>query len=351
MKYMNTNKNSFACHPKAKFWSTKNEGLPEDYSLNSHKKCWFDCECGHDFQIILRNINHRNSWCTYCANKKLCGNCDKCFNNSFASHYRVNNWSNKNTFETKEVFKYSHKAYLFDCECGHEFKARLSDITSKNSWCPYCSNPPKKLCENIKSCLSCQSKTFASQERSKNWSTKNKKKPIEVFKSSAEICIFDCDKCNNEFKSKLCHITDGSWCPNCRYKTEEKLTKKLEQIFPTIKIQAKYDWCKNIKHLPFDFCLEEQKIIIECDGEQHWKQVAKWKTPQHIRQRDLYKMNCANENGYSMIRIIQEDVFKDKYDWLTELQEYVANICQQNRIQNIYMCKNDEYKDFEISIL
>jgi hypothetical protein len=62
-------------------------------------------------------------------------------------------------------------------------------------------------------------------------------------------------------------------------------------------------------------------------------------------------MNCANENGYSMIRIIQEDVFKDKYDWLTELQEYVANICQQNRIQNIYMCKNDEYKDFEISIL
>jgi hypothetical protein len=30
--------NSFAPHPKAKYWSNKNEGRPEDYSLNSHKK-------------------------------------------------------------------------------------------------------------------------------------------------------------------------------------------------------------------------------------------------------------------------------------------------------------------------
>jgi hypothetical protein len=34
-------------------------------------------------------------------------------------------------------------------------------------------------------------------------------------------------------------------------------------IYPTIKIQEKYDWCKNIKHLPFDFVLEEKKIIID----------------------------------------------------------------------------------------
>ena len=246
--------------------------------------------------------------------------------------------------------KSSHKEYIFDCECGHEFKSRLSDITNKNSWCPYCSKPPKKLCIDIQSCLSCQCKTFASVERSKFWSAKNKKQPIEVFKSTAEVFIFDCDKCNNEFKSKLYHITDGSWCSNCRYKTEEKLTKSLQQIYPTIKTQAKYDWCKNIKHLPFDFVLEDQKIIIECDGEQHWKQVAKWKSPQHNRQRDLYKMKCANENGFSLIRVLQEDVFKNKYDWLTELQEYIVTICYQNRVQNIYMCKKDEYKDFEISI-
>jgi hypothetical protein len=32
-------KSSFASHPRAIHWSNKNEGKPEDYALNSHKKC------------------------------------------------------------------------------------------------------------------------------------------------------------------------------------------------------------------------------------------------------------------------------------------------------------------------
>ena len=335
--------NSFATHSKSKFWSNRNEGKPEDYALNSHQKCWFDCECGHPFDMILRNINHRNSWCSYCVNKKLCGKCDSCINKSFASHPKSIHWSSKNIVEPKEVFKSSHKEYLFDCECGHEFIASPKTITYNNSWCPYCSNPPKKLCIDIQNCLSCKNKTFASVERSKNWSIKNKKKPIEVFKSSAEIFIFDCDKCGNEFKSKLCHITDGSWCPNCRYKTEEKIALILREIYPLIRTQTKFDWCKNIKHLPFDFCLLEQKIIIECDGEAHWKQVGKWKTPEYNKVRDLYKMKCANENGYSVIRIVQEDVFKDKYDWLKDICDNIKKILKENIVQNIFICKKGEY--------
>lgn len=343
-------KPTFASHPKAKYWSSKNEGQPNDYALNSHKKFWFDCDkCGHEFEIMLKNINIRDSWCPYCVipTKKLCGNCVMCYNKSFASHYRANYWSSKNKLEPNMVSLKSHKKYLFDCECGHTFQAILSDITNNNSWCSFCAN--RQLCKenNILNCLSCYNKTFASVKQSRHWSIKNKKKPIEVFKSSAEICIFDCNKCNNEFKSKLCHITDGSWCPNCRYKTEDKLAKILKEFYPEIKTQTKFDWCKNIKHLPFDFCLEEQKIIIECDGEAHWKQVAKWKTPEHNRQRDLYKMKCANENGYSMIRIVQEDVFKDKYDWLQELLNNINKIVSDNVVQNIYMCKKDEYKDFD----
>lgn len=342
---------SFASHSKSAFWSSRNEGSPEDYALNSHKKCWFDCDkCGHEFEMILRNINMRDSWCPYCAipTKKLCNNnnCVSCYNKSFASHYRAKYFSNKNTIEPRMISLKTHKKYLFNCECGHEFEAILADITNNDSWCSYCSN--KKLCINIQNCISCYNKTFASIDKSNYWSIKNTKKPIEVFKSTAEKFIFDCDKCKIEFKSKLCHITDGSWCPHCRYKTEDKLTKILKEYFPLLITQAKYDWCKNKKHLPFDFCLEDQKIIIECDGENHWKQVAKWKTPEHNHIRDVYKMKCANENGYSVIRIVQEDVFKDKYNWLQELLENIDKIVLENRVQNIYMCKKNEYKDFDM---
>lgn len=55
-------------------------------------------------------------------------------------------------------------------------------------------------------------------------------------------------------------------------------------------------------------------------------------------------MKCANENGYSVIRIVQEDVFKDKYNWLQELLKNIDKIVLEKIVQNIYMCKNNEYQ-------
>jgi very-short-patch-repair endonuclease len=59
-------------------------------------------------------------------------------------------------------------------------------------------------------------------------------------------------------------------------------------------------------------------------------------------------MNYANKNGFSIIRIIQEDIYKNKYDWLNELTNNIEKITQEKIVQNIYMCKNNEYKDFDI---
>jgi len=341
---------SFASHSKAKFWSSKNAGLPTDYALNSHKKCWFDCDCGHEFEMILRNINMRNSWCPYCAkpNKKLCEDiqCNKCFEKSFASHEKEKYWSSKNDLNPRQVAIKTHKKYWFDCDCSHTFEAILSDITQNNSWCSYCSNPPKRLCD----CNICLNKTFALNEKAKFWSNKNTLLPNQVFKNSAVKFWFNCDKCSNEFESKLCHITHGSWCPKCKYKTENKLHDILKEIYPTIKSQFKVEWCKNIKHLPFDFVLIEKKIIVELDGESHFIQVAKWKTPEHNRSRDIYKRMCANDNGFSIIRLLQTDVFFDKYDWLQELTNNIDKIVLEKKVQNIYMCKNNEYKDFDKEI-
>jgi len=336
--------NSFASHPKSIFWSKKNEGSPSEYALNSHKKCWFDCECGHSFEISLNNINVLNRWCSYCANKKLCGNCDSCYNKSFASINYSINWSEQNIISPNEILKYSHKKYLFNCpSCKHSFQEILSHISRGNK-CPYCAN--KKLCNNELNCEYCLNKTFASVDKRLYWSNKNKQNPSDVFKSTSAKFWFDCDKCSNVFESKLCHVTNGSWCPHCRYKTEDKFNKILIKQIPSLKRQHKVDWCKHIKHLPFDFVIEEKLIIIELDGFQHLKQVSKWKSPEYNKQRDLYKMECANKNGYSIIRILQEDVLHDKYEWLTELIDNIDKIVLDKKIQNIYMCKKNEYKDF-----
>jgi hypothetical protein len=54
-------------------------------------------------------------------------------------------------------------------------------------------------------------------------------------------------------------------------------------------------------------------------------------------------MKCANSNNYSIIRILQMDVYYDTYDWLTELKNNIEKIKNEYIIQNIYMCKNNEY--------
>ena len=129
------------------------------------------------------------------------------------------------------------------------------------------------------------------------------------------------------------------------------LFDKLKEEYYTLERQYKIEWCKNSKSnrfLPFDFVIEERKIIIELDGKQHFAQIGKWLSPEETRKNDLYKMKCANYNGFSVIRILQKDVYFNKYNWLNELCENIEKISNEKRVQNIYMCKNNEYKDFDI---
>jgi len=177
---------SFASHEKFKYWSDKNLLKPNEVSLNSHQKFWFNCDCGHEFDITLGNVN-TGYWCSYCANKKLCDkeDCKQCFEKSFVSHDKSKYWSDKNELKPRQIFKNSHNKYWFKCNiCSHEFDKILSNI-NKNIWCPYCCNPPQKLCNN-NICSLCFEKSFASHEKAQYWSYKNKLHPRFIFKNTHE---------------------------------------------------------------------------------------------------------------------------------------------------------------------
>jgi hypothetical protein len=147
------------------------------------------------------------------------------------------------------------------------------------------------------------------------------------------------------------HITHKSGCPKCKYKTEHKLFDYLIVYYPEIIFQPKYEWCinessKTNKYLPFDFCIEKYKIIIELDGEQHFKQVMNWNPPEVTQQIDKYKMKCANANGYYVIRLLQLDVYNNKNNWNEILLMTIEDIISGYKLQNYFICKNDEYKEF-----
>lgn len=50
---------SFASHPKAQYWSDKNEISPRECYKSICEKFWFNCECGHIFYSSLNSISSK----------------------------------------------------------------------------------------------------------------------------------------------------------------------------------------------------------------------------------------------------------------------------------------------------
>ena len=162
--------------------------------------------------------------------------------------------------------------------------------------------------------------------------------------------MITCLACSRDFPQTPNSHLRGNGCPTCYYKTEKKVYDILINHYPGLTFQFKANWCKNPetgRYYPFDFCIKEKSVIIELDGIGHFEDVEHWKSSFEDRHRvDLVKQVAANENGFRVIRLLQEDAWSDKYDWLTEL---LGNI-EDDTKQNIFMCKNGEYDFFSESM-
>lgn len=166
-----------------------------------------------------------------------------------------------------------------------------------------------------------------------------------VFKTAKSKIIIICKEHGDFEQEAYCHSI-GVGCPCCVNKTEGKLYSIMKNIYPSLISQFKQEWCRKIFHLPFDFCIQEYKIVIELDGGQHFNQVMNWKPPEEQFENDKFKEDCANNNGYSVIRLLQHDVFYDTYDWVKELCDSIEELKNGDEIANIYLCKNNEYAKY-----
>lgn len=335
---------SFASHPRAGEWADTNSKTARMTFLNQNAPADFICKvCFHALKISPANINNGH-WCSYCANQKLCEDeeCQMCFDKSMASHPSSEFWSAKNELKPRQVFK-SGKAYAwFNCMCGHDFRALVSDITKNRSWCGYCSTPPKYLCDDV-NCEACFTKSFASHPRATQWLETNTKTPRQSFINQNEPVDFQCETCSHVWRASPANVNAGKWCPSCRNKTEQIVLLFLREYFHDVKFNHKFDWGIHPgtgKNFRFDFVID--KIIVELDGDQHFVQVGNWKPPEETRARDLIRMNQSLENGFRTVRILQRDVYYNKYDWKTEILEAIKN-CVSG--QNAFLCKNGEYDE------
>jgi very-short-patch-repair endonuclease len=136
------------------------------------------------------------------------------YERSFASNYRAKYWSNKNNIKPEQVYRTSNKAYIFNCDkCNHHFSAKLSNISTNDTWCPYCYGD--ELCNDNK-CDMCYNRSFANHPKSLQWSNLNEISPRFVLKGSRKKYLLNCDNCNHTYNIIINRIlSENADCPYC----------------------------------------------------------------------------------------------------------------------------------------
>ena len=92
--------------------------------------------------------------------------------------------------------------------------------------------------------------------------------------------------------------------------------------------------------MPYDFGIIDSKVLIELDGDQHFRQVSNWNSPENTQLKDIEKINYAYENNYSLIHIYQKEVWDNSYDWKTLLIKVIDWLKNNSPIILFISCSN-----------
>ncbi|MBR3864711.1 MAG: hypothetical protein IKJ19_06350 [Clostridia bacterium] len=124
----------------------KNSNLrPEDFTANSHKKVWWKCEKGHEWQATIASRNSGRD-CPYCSGRyAIKGVSDLAtINPKLVKEW---NFDRNGDLKPEDFMANSGKKVWWKCEKGHEWQATIASRNHGSS-CPYCSGRNKLNNEN-----------------------------------------------------------------------------------------------------------------------------------------------------------------------------------------------------------
>ena len=290
--------------------------LSEKY-INSSTKLKYICKNDHTTEITFSNFQ-QGQGCMACSGSE-----------KHSYNYVKKFFEDRGCILLSKEYKNCDDKLEYICANGHETMTRFNSF-SKGHGCMKCSGKEKHSHEYVKSYFEKQGCDLLSTQYV---NARSKLKYLCVNGHKTETTFVDFQR--------------GQRCRYCLNKTEEIILKFLQEHYKNVISEAKFDWCKNKRHLPFDFVLSDRKVVIEVDGRQHFEHVSRFKNDvQSSQERDVYKMKCAIENDYRIIRICQKDVFSNTIEWKPQLQEAISS---DEKI--IYISKNPElYSSYKIKI-
>lgn len=141
---------------------------------------------------------------------------------------------------------------------------------------------------------------------------------VNYIDTTTKVCII-CPEHGEFWQKPYAHL-NGHGCPGC---AESKLEREVNLFLTNKKIQFErqktFEWLKHDKNMFLDFFLPQQKIAIECQGEQHFREGNWCKTKEENKkrlklnkERDLLKKVLCEENGIRILYFFHNNYFLDK---------------------------------------
>jgi len=143
--------------------------------------------------------------------------------------------------------------------------------------------------------------------------------------------------CSNhgDFKQTPNAHKRGDGCPKCKFSNGEKMIYKiLKENMVKLEGEKKFNDCKYILHLKFDFYLPKQNVCIEYHGNQHFESVEYFGGIEKLKEtqkRDKIKEKYCKENNIGLIilwKIDKEIYFVDLYNNSPEIVLNLLNFKQ-----------------------
>lgn len=152
-----------------------------------------------------------------------------------------------------------------------------------------------------------------------------------VYINSVTPVDIICKKHNTIFKQAPANHLQGEGCPLCRSSKLEGLVREaLTNDNINFEEQKTWDWLIYKSHQFVDFYLPDYKIIIECQGIQHFEKVSFFGGIDELQEtivRDKNKLKLCNEHGLTIMYISNlGDNYNYPYEVYTDIKTLINKI-------------------------
>jgi len=111
---------------------------PESIMPYSHKKVWWKCSQGHEWQIAVAARTKKKSGCPFCSGRLASD--DNCLQTLYPELAKEWHPTKNGKLTPKDVTTGTDKKVWWQCDKGHSWKAAVhSRVGKKPTGCPYCS--------------------------------------------------------------------------------------------------------------------------------------------------------------------------------------------------------------------